>query len=209
MRYPQQLGKSSKVFGSLPRNSPQSHQQSAPEPSGTLSTISAPRPSRTSSSHLHRNPPQPHHAAICTTTSLTICPRTLPNLARYLHRNRPEADQLSATESSSRICPGTLRNFISPQEPHQPSAPEPSGTLRGRGTVPSGTSAAICPGTLRNLIGHLHQNPPEPHHPSAPEPSQTSLAICTRTSEFHRPTPEPSPEPGVAAAPDRTRAILG
>ena len=73
------------------------------------------------------------------------------------------------------------RNLL---EPHQPSAPEPSGT-----------SSAICTGTLRNLISHLHRNPLEPHQPSAPEPSGT-----------HQNPPEPSPEPAVAAAPDRTRA---
>ena len=45
---------------------------------------------------------------------------------------------------------------------------------------PSGASQGICTGTLRNLTRYLHQNPPEP---------------C--------------PEPGVEAAPDRTRANLG
>ena len=64
-------------------------------------------------------------------------------------------------------------------EPHQLSAPKLSGT-----------SSAICTGTLRN--------------PS--EPFGTASAICTGTL---RNPPEPSPEPGVAAAPDHTRAILG
>ena len=45
---------------------------------------------------------------------------------------------------------------------------------------PSGASQGICTGTLRNLTRYLHQNPPE---------------LC--------------PEPGVEAAPDRTRANLG
>ena len=66
---------------------------------------------------------------------LAICPRTLQNLISHLHRNPPE--------------------------PHQPSAPELSGTYW-------------------NLISYLPQNSPEPHQPSAPEPSGTSLAICTR-----------------------------
>ena len=69
------------------------------------------------------------------------------------------------------------RNLL---EPHQPSAPEPSGPHQLSAPEPSGTSSAICTGTLRNLISHLRRNPPEP-----------------------------SPEPAVAAAPDRTRAILG
>ena len=37
--YPQQLGRSWKVFGHLPRNPPEPHQPSAPEPSGTPSAI--------------------------------------------------------------------------------------------------------------------------------------------------------------------------
>ena len=55
-----------------------------------------------------------------------ICTGTLPNLNRYLHRNPPE--------------------------PHQVSAPEPSGTSPG-----------ICTGTLQNLTKYLnrclHRNP--------------------------------------------------
>ena len=140
-------------------------------------------------------------SAICTRTfwtSSAFCPGTLRNLVCYLHRSLPnplEPHQLSAREpsgTSSAICTGTVRNLVrflhrNPPEPHQPSAP-----------APSGTSSAICTGTLRNLISHLRRNPPEPHQPSAPEPSGT-----------HRNPPEPSPELAVAAAPDRTRAILG
>ena len=93
------------------------------------------------------------------------------------------------------MCTGILRNLISHRrnrirnlishlhrnlpEPCLLSAPDPSGTIR-------------------ILISHLRRNRPEPHQLSAPEPSGT----------FRNP-PEPSPEPRVAAAPDRTRAILG
>ena len=122
--------------------------------------------------------------------------------------NPPELCWLSAPEpsrTSSAIRPGTLRNLPrylhrNPLEPHQLSAPEPSET-----------SSAICAGmsgTLRNLVCYLHRNPPEPHPLSAPELSGTSSAICTGTlrnltSNLQNP-PEPSPEPGLAAAPDRT-----
>ena len=100
-------------------------------------------------SHLHQNP---------------------LDLIRFLPRNPPEPCLLFAPKIS--YLPG---NSL---EPHQPSAPEPSGT-----------SSAICTGTLRNLISHLHRNPPEPHQPSAPEPSGTSSAICAGTP---RNPPEPS-----------------
>ena len=185
MRYPQQLGRSWKVFD-LPRNLLEPHQLSAPEnpldlisflprtlqdlvcylePSGTSSA--APEPTHNLISHLHRNPPEPHRpsAPEPSGTSSAICTRTLRNLISQLHRNPPE--------------------------PHRPSAPEPSGT-----------SSAICTRTLRNLISHLHRNhlprnPPEPHWQSAPKLSGTSSAICTGTlrnfvSHLHRNPPEPS-----------------
>ena len=77
------------------------------------------------------------------------------------------------------------------------------------------TLLAICTvtRTLWNSISHLRQNPLEPCLLSAPEPSGSSSAFCPGTlrnlsSHLHRNPPEPSLEPGVAAAPDRTRAIL-
>ena len=70
----------------------------------------------------------------------------------------------------------------------------------------SATLSAICTGTLWNLISILPQNPPEPCLLSAPEPSGSLSAICT--GRLRNP-PEPSPEPGVATAPDSTRAALG
>ena len=174
--YPQQLGRSWNVFvlepsGTLfamctgtfqnlirylPRNPPEPHQLSAPEPSGTSSAFCA---SRTL-------------FAICTGTFGTlsaICARTLRNFISHLHPNPPEPRLLSAPEpsgTSSAICTGTRRNLSflrrSPPEPQQFSAPEPSGT-----------SSAFCTRTLRNLISHLHRNPLEPHQLSAPEPSGT------------------------------------
>ena len=143
MCYPQQFGRSWRVFGYLPRNSREPHQPSAPEQSGTSSAI---------------------------------CTGTLRNLISNLHQNRQNP-------------PGSHLHR-NPPEPHQPSAPEPSGA-----------SLAICTRTLRNLISYLTRN-----QPSAPEPFGTSSAICT--GRIRNP-PEPSPEPGVAAAPDHTRAILG
>ena len=152
-------------------------------------------------------------------------PGTLGNLISFLPRNPPEPCLLSVPEPSktlSTICTATLRNLIShlhrnPPEPHQQSAPEPpEPSGKPSAPEPSRTSSALCTGTLRlitylrrtlrNLISHLHRNPPEPHQPSAPEPFGTSSAICT--GRLRNP-PEPSPEPGIAAAPDRTRAILG
>ena len=199
MCYPQQLGRSWKVFD-LPRNLLEPHQLSAPEPSGShqLSAPDPPGPCLLSGTLRNLISCSRTSSAICPgpTTSSAICAGTLRNLIGHLPRNPPEPHQPSAPEpsgTSSAICTGTLWNRIShlhqnPLEPHQPSAPEPSAP------EPSGTSLAICPETLWNLISHLHRNPLEFHQPSAPEPSGTL-----------RNPPEPSPEPGVAAAPDRTR----
>ena len=156
-----------------------------------------------------------YHVFCCSLTTAPkinpcVIPNSLEDLGMFLYRNPPELCLLCVPEpsrTSSAICPATLQNLISflvrnPPEPHRPSALEPSGT-----------SSAICTGTVRNLISFLHRNPPEPHPPepcllSAPEPSETSSAICAGTRRNLPEPPEPSPEPGVAAAPDRTRAIL-
>ena len=63
----------------------------------------------------------------------------------------------------------------------------------------------------------MNRNLPEPHQPSAPEQSGSLFAFCHYAMELstnlacylHQNPPEPSPEPVVAAVPDRTRAILG
>ena len=109
------------------------------------------------------------------------------------------------------FCTGTLRNFVcyvyrNLPGPHPLSAPQPSEPHQLSGPEPSGTSSAICTRTRRNRVCYLHRN----HS----EPSGTLSTIYTGTlrnliSFLHRNTPEPSPEPGVAAAPDRTKAILG
>ena len=153
----------------LHRNPPKPHQPSAPEPSGTLSTICT--GIRNLISHLHRNPPEPHQQSAPELRE-AICTGTLQNLINHLPRNPPEPHQPFAPEpsgTSSAICTGTLQNLISNlhQNFGKPSAPEPSGT-----------SSAICTGTLQNLISNLHQNSGKP---SAPEPSGTSSAICPGT----------------------------
>ena len=122
---------------------------------------------------------------------LAICPGTLGNLISHLHRNLPEPHQLSAPQPSgtlSAICPGTLQNLISNLHQNSWKASAPE---------PSGTSLAICTGTLRNLISYLPRNSPEPHQLSSPKPFGTSSAICTGTlrnliSHLHRKDPEPS-----------------
>ena len=122
-----------------------------------------------------------------------VIPNSLEDLGRFLAllpRNPPEPCLLCAPElsgTSSAICPGTLRNLINnlhrnSPEPHQPSAP-----------VPSGTSLAICTGTLRNLISHL------------PRTVQNLISNLPRNS----PKPHQPSAPGVAAAPERPRAIAG
>ena len=147
-------------------------------------------------------------------TLFAMCTGHLSNSVCYLHRNHPKLHRPSEPEPYQPSAPeqsGSLSAFChyaielsinlacclhqNPPEFRQPSAPEPSGT-----------SSAICTGTLQNLISNLHHNPPEPHQPSAPETAGTLSAICT--GRLRNP-PEPSSEPGVAAAPDRTRAILG
>ena len=181
---------------------------------------------RNLTSHLHQNSPEAcllsaNMPSNSPQTLRAICTGTLRTSSAI--RNPPEPCLHHAVQTSSAICTGTLWNFIShlrwnPPEPHQPSAPEPSGTSSAICTGTrrnlvwtelSGTSSALfstgtlrnlisCTGTLWKFISHLHRNPPEPHQPSAPEPSGTL-----------RNPPEPFPEPGVATAPDRTRAILG
>ena len=87
---------------------------------------------------------------------------TLWNFTKHLHRNPSEPHEVSAPEpsgTSPAICTGTLRNLT--MYLHRNPSPEPSGT-----------SPCICTGTL-------HPNLPEPHQVSAPEPSRTSPGICT------------------------------
>ena len=220
MCYPQQLGRSWKVF--------------VPEPSrtlfamctGTFRNLISHR--RNLTCNLRRSPPEPHRpcAPELSGTSSAICTGTRRNFVCYAFLNPPEPCLLSAPEPSGTssaictrtrrnlicagtICTGTRRNFVcyvyrntpephqpSPEpypEPHQLSAPEPAGTCRNlvcylhrNHPEPSGSSSAICGGTVRNLISFLHRNP----------------------GTFRNP-PEPSPEPRVAAAPDRTRVFLG
>ena len=139
--------------------------------------------------------------------------------ANVLKKNKPMCYPQQLFKILECFCTGTLRNFVcyvyrNLPEPHPLSAPQPSEPHQLSGPEPSGTSSAICTRTRRNRVCYLHRNHPEPHQPSAPEPSGTSSAFCTGTlrnliSFLHRNPPEPSPEPGVAAAPDRTKAILG
>ena len=162
-----------------------------------------------------------------------MIPNSLEDFGRFLYRNPPQLRLLSAPEPSEPHQPsGTLQNLAPDRsKPHQRSASEPSGTLVAICTrtlqnfishlhrnppqtcvltaaQPFGTSSAIC------------SNPPELCCLPAPEPSRTSSAIPagnlqlsapepSGTSYLRRNPPEPSPEPSVAAAPDRTRAILG
>ena len=109
---------------------------------------------------------------------LKVLSPTAWSLIRHLHRNPPEPHQISAPEPS-----GTLQNLIrhlhwKPLEPHQISAPEPSGTLRNP-PEPSGT-----------LL-----NPPEPHQASAPETSGSTETLRNPrnlTRSLHQNPPEPS-----------------
>ena len=219
MCYPQQLGRSWKVF--------------VPEPSGTLSAMCTGQLSNFVC-YLHRNHPELHGPSAPGPSELDQPPGTLQNLTvrdliRHLHRNPPEIFLLSA------ICTGTIRNFMGHlhrDPPNLISHPEPSsissaiyagtvqnlisflpgticaGTLRNlicnleqnspelhqlSAPKPSATSSAICTGTLRKLVCYLHRNPPELHQPAAPELSGTSSAICTGTlRNLIRKAPEPS-----------------
>ena len=177
--------------------------------------------------YLHRNPPEPHQASSPpkpSGTSQGLCTGNFRNLTRYLPRNPPEPHHASSPRpsgTSSGSCTGNFRNLTRYQktlepnqvcvtlrnlteylhrklpEPHEVSAPEPSGTSVSA-PEPSGTA----------------QNPPEPQQVSSLEPSGTSWGICTGTLRnltryLHQNPPEPCPEPGVEAAPDRTEANLG
>ena len=219
MRYPQQLGRSWKVFVPEPSstsfatctgyisNSVCYLHRNHPElqPSGTLQNLVCTRTLRNFISHLHRNPPE---SCLQSGTLSAICTGTLRNLITHLHRNPVSAPDRNppASGTSSAFWSGTLRNLVcylhqNALEPHPLSAPELSGTfytgpLRNLHRNP-GTSSAICTRTFQNLVCNLHQNSPEPHQPSAPEPSGTSSAICTGTlrnliSHLHRKALEPS-----------------
>ena len=154
MCYPQQLGRSWRVFGYLPRNSREPHQPSAPEPAGTSSAF-CPATLRNLVCYLPRNPPEPHQQSAPELLE-GLCTGTLQNLISNLHQNSWKASAPEPSGTSLAICTGTLRNLISylprnSPEPHQLSSPKPFGT-----------SSAICTGTLRNLISHLHRKDPEP-----------------------------------------------
>ena len=214
MCYPQQLGRSWKVF--------------VPEPSGTLSAMCTGQLSNFVC-YLHRNHPELHGPSAPGPSELDQPSGTLQNLTvrdliRHLHRNLPELCLLCAPDSSatlSAICTGTIRNFMGHlhrDPPNLISHPEPSSIssaiyartvqnlisflpepLRRNTSEPylqsapelSGTSSAFCPETLRNLISHLRRNPPETCLLPAPEPSGTSSASCPGTvrnliSHLHR-----------------------
>ena len=133
MCYPQQLGRSCKVFGNLPRNLLEPHQPSAPKPSGPHQ-LSAPEPSGQLS------------ARELSGTSSAICTGTRRNLISNLPRNSSEPHQPSAPKlfgTSSAICPETLRNLIS--HLHR-NPPEPSGTF-------SGTWCCSCTGSPQSYSG--------------------------------------------------------
>ena len=155
MCYPQQLGRSWKVF--------------VPEPSGTLSAMCTGQLSNFVC-YLHRNHPELHGPSAPGPSELDQPPGTLQHLISHLRRNRPEPHQLFArnrlrrnpsepylqsapelSRTSSAFCPETLRNLINhlhrnPPEPHQQSAPEGSGTLQN---------------LLQNLVLQLHRIAPE------------------------------------------------
>ena len=185
----------------------------APQPSGispnhrtgtfrNLTSAFAQR-SGTSPRYLHRNPLEPH---------LTSVLEPSGSRPGYVHRLEP--DLTSASEScgtwpqhlpqpsgtSPRICTRTVRNF---PEPDQGMC---TGTFRNltqplvSAPEPSGTWPTLCTGTFWNLTSA-----------SAPEPSGTPPRYLHRNpAEPHLTSvPEPSPEPGVEAAPDRTEGNLG
>ena len=199
MCYPQQLGRSWKVF--------------VPEPSGTLSAMAAMCTGQLSNfvCYLHRNHPELHGPSAPGPSELDQPSGTLQNLTvrdliRHLHRNPPELCLLCAPDSSatlSAICTGTIRNFMGHlhrDPPNLISHPEPSSISSAicAGTVQNLISflpGTVCAGTLRNLICNLHQNSPELHQLSAPKLSGTSSAICTGTLRnlvcyLHRNPPE-------------------
>ena len=197
---------------------------SAPEPSRSLYQPSAPEGSGTLRNLLGNLVLQldwiapklfwakKHHSKFCCYGKKKKNDALSPTAWKILESFWPSAREVSGTLSA--ISTGTLQNLISHlrqnlPEPHQPSAPEPSasspvcpGTLRTSQAISTRTLRNLIshlPGTLRNLISYLSRSSPEPHQPSAPEPSGISSAICTGT--LRNP-----PEPGIAAAPDRTRA---
>ena len=135
-----------------------------------------------------------------------MCTGTFKNLNAICPQPAGTASVFSgpgpSSGTSSALC-------AKPSEPHQPSAPEPSGTssascagtfrnlishlpLNRLANEPSGTSSIFCAGTLWNLIGYLRRNlqnlvcylrrnRPELHPPSGPQHARTLFAICAGT----------------------------
>ena len=142
-------------------------------------------------------------------TSPAICVETLWNLTRYLHRNPPEPHQASAPEPSGTSTRYLHRNNTVSAPEQQVSASESSKTSPGIFTETlRNLTRYTCTGTLQNLTSYMPQNLPEPHHEICTGTLQNlrKYSICTGT--LWNP-PEPCTEPGVEAAPDRTRANLG
>ena len=144
IHYPQHVGR---PYKGLCRNPPALWLPYAPDTSGTLSATCAGairnfigHRNRTSSAMCKPREPCLHH-----TVHNLISHRTLRNFVCIC---------TGTSRTSSTICTGALRNLISHlhrNPPHQPSAPEGSGT-----------PSAIWTGTLRNFISYLHRKAPEP-----------------------------------------------
>ena len=110
MRYPQQLGRSWKVFGYLPQNSPESSAICTTTPWNLISHL--PRNLPNLIGHLHRNPLEPRQpsASEFSGTSSAFCAGTLSNLISHLHEKAPEpSGTFSGTWCCS--CTGSRRSY--------------------------------------------------------------------------------------------------
>ena len=113
-------------------NPPQFHQPSAPQPWAALSSICTVS-FRNLVSHLQWNPPEPHQQSAPKPSGTSSAPEP----SGTLRAQEPSGTSSAICSLRNLIshCTGTLRILISflprnPPEPHQPSAPEGSGTLR-------------------------------------------------------------------------------
>ena len=117
---------------SLHRKLPEPHHASSPRPETTGTCTGN---FRNLTRYLHQNPLEPNQVSAPqpSGTSPRTCTGNFRNLTRYLHGN-PPGNRTEPSGAWAGIFTGTLRNLTrylhrNPPEPHEVSAPEPSGTL--------------------------------------------------------------------------------
>ena len=121
----------------------------------------------------------------------------------------PSASELGTFRNlTSGICTGTFYYPLNIWAGTSTTPPNIRTPHLGCALEPSGTSPRLCAGTLWNLMA-LHRNPRQLHQALLRNlPTFWNLTSVAVPKNLLYP-PEPFPEPGVEAAPDRTGAKQG